>query len=76
MGDMWTEYLGTLNAGLADYARGLRARCRTGIISNSFVGARWRERERYHLENLAYQWFRCMTSSSGRRGAGRNVSPV
>ena len=53
MADMWAEYLGTLNTELAEYARGLRARCRTGIISNSFVGARWRERERYHFENLA-----------------------
>ena len=23
-----------------------------------------------------YQWLRCMTSWTGRRGAGRNVSPV
>ncbi len=53
MADMWTEYLGALNTELAGYARGLRARCRTGIISNSFVGARGRERERYHFENLA-----------------------
>ncbi len=53
LADMWAEYLGTLNAELASYARGLRARCRTGIISNSFVGARWRERERYHFEDLA-----------------------
>jgi FMN phosphatase YigB (HAD superfamily) len=53
MADMWTEYLGELNTELADYARRLRARCRTGIISNSFAGARWRERERYHFEHLA-----------------------
>jgi putative hydrolase of the HAD superfamily len=53
MADVWTEYLGTLNTELAEYARGLRARLPTGIISNSFVGARWRERELYHFENLA-----------------------
>ena len=25
---------------------------------------------------VRYQWLRCMTSWTGRRGAGRNVSPV
>jgi epoxide hydrolase-like predicted phosphatase len=50
MSDLWVEYLGTLNAGLAGYAASLRPAYRTGIISNSFVGARERERERYHFE--------------------------
>jgi len=53
MADMWTEYLGTLNVELADYFAGLRPRYQTGIISNSFVGAREREQERYHFERMA-----------------------
>ena len=47
MSDMWAEYLGTLNTELAAYFAGLRPAYRTGIISNSFVGAREREQERY-----------------------------
>lgn len=43
MNDFWTEYLGTLNEPLARYFAGLRPRYRTGILSNSFVGARERE---------------------------------
>ena len=52
MGDLWTEYLGTLNAELTTYFASLRPAYRTGIISNSFVGARERERERYGFEQL------------------------
>jgi epoxide hydrolase-like predicted phosphatase len=52
MDDLWVEYLGTLNVELVEYVRGLRPRYRTGIISNSFVGARERERERYRLDEL------------------------
>ncbi|WP_131796614.1 hypothetical protein [Candidatus Protofrankia datiscae] len=44
---MWEEYLGTLNVELFEWFRGLRSRFRTGILSNSFVGAREREQERY-----------------------------
>ncbi len=47
LADLWTEYLGTLNTGLAAYFASLRPRYRTGIISNSFVGARHREEQRY-----------------------------
>ncbi len=43
MADMWREYLGTANTELIEYARQLRPRYRTGIISNSFAGARERE---------------------------------
>jgi len=50
--DMWAEYLGTLNVELVEYCRGLRRRYRTAIVSNSFVGARAREQERYRLEEL------------------------
>jgi epoxide hydrolase-like predicted phosphatase len=52
MADMWTEYLGTPNAELIAYFAGLRPAYRTGIISNSFVGAREREQERYGFEQL------------------------
>ena len=50
LADVWAEYLGTLNDELVDYFAGLRPRYRTGILSNSFVGAREREREAYDLE--------------------------
>ncbi len=52
MGDMWTEYLGTLNEGLSDYFAGLRPGYRTGILSNSFVGAREREQELYGFADI------------------------
>jgi epoxide hydrolase-like predicted phosphatase len=49
---VWEEYLGSLNAELTEWFAGLRPRYRTGIVSNSFVGARERERERYSFEEL------------------------
>jgi epoxide hydrolase-like predicted phosphatase len=49
---VWAEYLGTLNAELTAWFAGLRPRYRTGIISNSFVGAREREHEAYGFEQL------------------------
>ena len=52
MEDIWTEYLGTLNVELTEYFRGLRPRYRTAILSNSFVGACSRERERYHFDEM------------------------
>ncbi|MEU4670056.1 HAD family phosphatase [Amycolatopsis sp. NPDC023774] len=52
MADIWEQYLGTGNTDLIDYARGLRPRCRTGILSNSFVGAREREQAAYGFEDL------------------------
>jgi epoxide hydrolase-like predicted phosphatase len=52
MGDLWAEYLGTLNEKLAAYFAGLRPRYRTGILSNSFVGAREREQAAYGFEDL------------------------
>jgi putative hydrolase of the HAD superfamily len=52
MDELWSEYLGTLNGELAGYFAGLRPRYRTGILSNSFVGARERERERYGYEEI------------------------
>ena len=52
MADLWTEYLGTLNAELAGYFAGLRPRYRTALLSNSFVGAREREQARYGFGDL------------------------
>jgi epoxide hydrolase-like predicted phosphatase len=52
MADLWREYLGTANTELIGYARGLRPRYRTGILSNSFVGAREREQAAYGFEDL------------------------
>ena len=52
MADVWREYLGSANAELIDYARRLRPRYRTGIVSNSFVGAREREQAAYGFEDL------------------------
>jgi epoxide hydrolase-like predicted phosphatase len=48
----WREYLGTANTELIEYVRLLRPRYRTGIVSNSFVGAREREQAAYGFEDL------------------------
>lgn len=50
--DLWEEYLGTLNVELAAYFSKLHSRYRTAILSNSFVGAREREQERYHFDEM------------------------
>jgi putative hydrolase of the HAD superfamily len=55
MADLWAEYLGTPNEDLIDYVRGLQGRCRLGILSNSFVGARERETALYHFDELVEQ---------------------
>ena len=52
MAGLWREYLGTANGELIEYARRLRPRYRTGIVSNSFVGAREREQAAYGFEDL------------------------
>ena len=49
LADLWAEYLGELNVELTDYFRALRPRYKTGIISNSFVGATEREEARYRF---------------------------
>lgn len=49
---VWEEYLGSPNTELIEWARGLRPRWRTGILSNSFVGATEREQERYGFGDL------------------------
>ncbi len=55
MADLWAEYLGTPNLELIDYVRGLRSRCRLGILSNSFVGARELETAMYRFDELVEQ---------------------
>jgi len=52
MADVWAEYLGTLNAELAQYFSRLRPRYRTAMLSNSFVGARCKEQERYGFGDM------------------------
>jgi epoxide hydrolase-like predicted phosphatase len=52
MGDVWKEYLGTLNVELADYFRNLRPKYQTAIISNSFVGAREQEAKHYQFDTI------------------------
>ena len=47
MSDLWEEYLGELNVPLAAYFASLRPHFQTAILSNSFVGARGKEQERY-----------------------------
>jgi epoxide hydrolase-like predicted phosphatase len=52
MEDAWREYVGTLNHELADYFARLRPRYKTGILSNSFVGAREREQQAHRLDEI------------------------
>ncbi|HEX5115451.1 MAG TPA: HAD family phosphatase [Pseudonocardiaceae bacterium] len=52
LADMWEQYVGVGNDELIDYAGRLRPRYRTGILSNSFVGAREREQDRYGFAEL------------------------
>ena len=52
MEDLWEDYLGTANRELIHWFAALRPRYRTGIVSNSFVGAREREHARYGFEDL------------------------
>ena len=52
MDDVWREYVGMLNTELADYFARLRPAYMTGIVSNSFVGAREREQEAHRLSDL------------------------
>jgi epoxide hydrolase-like predicted phosphatase len=52
MDDLWAEYLGELNVELTAYFASLRPRYQTAILSNSFVGARRKEQERYQFGEL------------------------
>ena len=55
---VWREYLGTANTPMIEFARGLRPRYKTGILSNSVVGAREREQAAYgymdFIDDLVY----------------------
>jgi putative hydrolase of the HAD superfamily len=52
LADLWAEYLGEPNGELISWFSRLRPRYRTGILSNSFVGAREREHARYGFADL------------------------
>jgi putative hydrolase of the HAD superfamily len=55
MADLWDEYLGQPNTELATYFASLRPRYQTAILSNSFVGAREKEQERYQFGAICDQ---------------------
>ena len=48
----WDVYCGTPNEEMLSFLRGLRPRYRTALLSNSGVGARREEQERYHYSEL------------------------
>ena len=50
--DIWEQYLGSPNEELIEYFSNLRTRVRTGIISNSGVGCREKEQERYGFGDM------------------------
>ena len=52
MNDIWTEYLGELNVKLYDYFKNLRPKYKTAILSNSFIGAREKEQDKYKFEDI------------------------
>lgn len=52
MNEAWSEYVGSLNHELAEYFERLRPRYKTGIVSNSFVGAREREQRTHRLGDI------------------------
>ncbi|MCB9134957.1 MAG: HAD family phosphatase [Anaerolineales bacterium] len=55
MNDLWHWYLGTLNEELTLFFAGLRSHYQTAILSNSFVGARTKEQEKYHFHEITDQ---------------------
>ena len=52
MNDLWHWYLGILNEELAIFFADLRPCYQTAILSNSFVGARNKEQEKYHFHKI------------------------
>ena len=50
--DFWDVYCGQPNEELIAYFRSLRPRYQTALLSNSFVGARREERQRYHFAEM------------------------
>lgn len=55
MADLWEDYLGHLDEPLMAFFASLRPRFTTGILSNSFVGAREREEELYGFASICDQ---------------------
>jgi putative hydrolase of the HAD superfamily len=53
VGAFWDIYMGNPNEELIAYFRALRPRYRTAILTNSFVGAREHEEERYGFSSMA-----------------------
>ena len=52
MSEMWDWYCGRLNEPMAAFFRSLRPHYSTAILSNSFVGARREEQQRYHFDEM------------------------
>ncbi len=52
MREMWDWYCGRLNEPMAEFFCSLRPRYQTAILSNSFVGARREEQQRYHFDEM------------------------
>ena len=52
MAAFWDIYMGNPNEEMIAYFRGLRSHYRTAILSNSFVGAREHEEERYGFTSM------------------------
>jgi epoxide hydrolase-like predicted phosphatase len=52
MADLWDWYCGELDHEMTSYARSLRPRYRTGILSNSMHGARRVEEERFGFSEM------------------------
>lgn len=50
--DHWDVYCGAANSELIAYFAALRPRYRTALLSNSFVGARREEQNRYHFDAI------------------------
>lgn len=52
MDDLWADYVGTLDRPVMSYFASLRGGYRTGLLSNSFVGAREREQAAYGFAEI------------------------
>lgn len=50
--DMWDQYLGEPDTRLFDWLHQHRATYKTGLVSNSFIGARERENDKNNLSGL------------------------
>jgi epoxide hydrolase-like predicted phosphatase len=50
--DYWNVYLGIPNEEMMAFFKGLRPRYRSALLSNSGVGARREEQQRYHFDEM------------------------